>query len=72
MALYSGIACDYCGTKMEYLCHDNRSELVPKILLQVNAKKLGWKVGKETICPSCRLAIDLQKQKEFFTVPLKR
>lgn len=51
--LYSGYFCDKCGMDIEYR-RETKNWLPTKSYLINYARKAGWSVGKNILCPKCR------------------
>lgn len=51
--LYSGYLCDKCGVVEEYR-RTSEEYLPKKSSLIVFARRNGWSVGKQVLCPKCR------------------
>lgn len=51
--LYSGYYCDKCGHAIEYK-RSVHEWLPSKTYLVSWARKDGWSIGKQVLCPACR------------------
>lgn len=54
MGFFSGYRCDQCGV-MEYYDTGTKAPF-KKIPLVDGARRNGWSVGKEILCPNCKKA----------------
>lgn len=54
MGLYSGYMCDKCGNSVSYGTAGVTEFLPGKSSLIALARRDGWTVGKQVLCPTCK------------------